>query len=421
MPKRKTSDYTPDPTNANSGTERGLRALDDSLAKYGAGRSILVDKNGYVIAGNKTLERAVDSGFDEVIEVETDGRQLVAVKRTDLDLINDPRARELAYADNRVAELDLTWNAEQLLADLNAGVDLSQFWNEHELQELLDGLVSEPPVDAGAQVDKAAELQEKWQVARGDLWTIGKHRLLCGDSTNADDVARVMGGERAAICFTSPPYNAGVSAKLRGNTSIGASGNMYGDNGYDDNQSQDDYLDLLRNFTDAVLPSCEYLFCNLQMLAGNKIAFVEYLFQYRERLADIAIWNKRQAAPAAAVRVMDSHFEFVLVFSDDATRAIGTREFRGLVSNVYESNAQHHNEVSSSHGATFPVEFPSHFIENFTNRRDTVIDPFCGSGTTLVACEQLGRQGRGIEISEPYCAVILQRMFDLTGLTPTRE
>ena len=140
MEKRKTSDYTPDPGNANTGTERGLRALDDSLAKYGAGRSILVDKNGYVIAGNKTLERAHDLGIEDVVEVDSDGRHIVAVRRTDLDLLSDPKARELAYADNRVAEIDLTWNVEQILADLNAGVDLSQFWREDELQEFIKSI-----------------------------------------------------------------------------------------------------------------------------------------------------------------------------------------------------------------------------------------------------------------------------------------
>lgn len=136
--KRKTTDYQPDPANANTGTERGLRALDDSLAQYGAGRSILSDKNGYIVAGNKTLERAVDLGILDVIEVETDGHQLVVVRRTDLDLLSDQKARAMAYADNRVGQLDREWNLEQLLADVNAGIELPQsLFTEMELEHLL--------------------------------------------------------------------------------------------------------------------------------------------------------------------------------------------------------------------------------------------------------------------------------------------
>ena len=101
----KLSELTPDHSNANRGTERGRYALEASLRKYGAGRSILIDKHGRIIAGNKTAETAADVGIDDVIVVQTDGRQVVAVQRTDLDLDSN-EARELAYADNRVGQLD---------------------------------------------------------------------------------------------------------------------------------------------------------------------------------------------------------------------------------------------------------------------------------------------------------------------------
>ena len=138
----KLRDLTPDASNANRGTERGRYALEASLRKYGAGRSILIDRNGKIIAGNKTAETAADVGIDDVIVVQTDGRQLVAVQRTDLDL-DSKEARELAYADNRVGQLDLDFDPEQILADLNAGVDLSAFWRQDELAALLAGM--QPP------------------------------------------------------------------------------------------------------------------------------------------------------------------------------------------------------------------------------------------------------------------------------------
>ena len=110
------SDLKPDPSNANRGTERGQQALTDSIGRYGLGRSILIDKNGVVIAGNKTLETAGQLGIDNVDVIKTDGTKLVAVQRTDLD-IEDETARQMAYADNRVGQLSLEWDAEQLLRD----------------------------------------------------------------------------------------------------------------------------------------------------------------------------------------------------------------------------------------------------------------------------------------------------------------
>lgn len=137
----KLAELKPDMKNANTGTERGSYALTRSLQDLGAGRSILLDRDGRIIAGNKTWEKAGELGFDDVIIVETDGRQLVAVKRTDLDLEDDPenRARLMAYADNRVAELDLHFDPEVLKGDVADGVDLTGFWTETELANYMGG------------------------------------------------------------------------------------------------------------------------------------------------------------------------------------------------------------------------------------------------------------------------------------------
>ena len=149
MGKAKLTDLRPDASNANRGTERGRYALETSLRKYGAGRSILLDRHGHIIAGNKTAETAADVGIDDVIIVQTDGRQLVAVQRTDLD-IDSPEGRGLAYADNRVGELDLAFDAAQIMADVQAGLDLSAFWRPDELDALLNELT---PPDWGAAFD----------------------------------------------------------------------------------------------------------------------------------------------------------------------------------------------------------------------------------------------------------------------------
>ncbi len=126
------ADLQPDKRNANRGTARGRGMVETSLHKYGAGRSILVDKHGQIIAGNKTAEAAGAIDLDGLVVVQSDGTRLVVVQRTDLDLDTDPAARELALADNRAGELGLEWDAG-ILAELGAEIDLSTFWSKDEL------------------------------------------------------------------------------------------------------------------------------------------------------------------------------------------------------------------------------------------------------------------------------------------------
>jgi hypothetical protein len=145
-----------DEKNANKGTKRGRELLAKSLGDYGAGRSVVVDRNHRVIAGNKTLEAARTAGLQSIAVIETDGSSLVAVQRGDLDLRKDKKARELAIADNRTSEIDLDWNPE-VLASLD--VDLKQFWNENELSALLKGFRSSDLTAPEPKIDQAAELQ----------------------------------------------------------------------------------------------------------------------------------------------------------------------------------------------------------------------------------------------------------------------
>jgi hypothetical protein len=134
--KRKAKDFIPDSRNANKGTVRGLAMLEDSLRKYGAGRSILVDKNNNIIAGNKTHQAAIDLGLDDVIVVPTDGKQLVVVQRVDID-IDSKQGRELAIADNRVGQVDLEFDPDVLMGFAEEGIDLAQYWNDGELAAVL--------------------------------------------------------------------------------------------------------------------------------------------------------------------------------------------------------------------------------------------------------------------------------------------
>ena len=131
----KLSELTPDPKNTNRGTKRGGEAVAQSLRQYGAGRSILIDSKGRVIAGNKTVQNAMAAGLEDVVIVPSDGTKVVAVQRTDLDL-DDPKAKALAIADNRTSEIGLEWDAANL-AELSTDLDLQAFFTDVELAEIV--------------------------------------------------------------------------------------------------------------------------------------------------------------------------------------------------------------------------------------------------------------------------------------------
>ena len=203
------ADLTPDPKNANRGTPRGRDALAQSLRDYGTGRAVLIDRHGTVIAGSKTVAEAQAQGVGLRV-VESDGTELIAVQRRDLDLATDARAQALAVADNRVAELDLAWD-EATLRDLHAaGVDLSPFWTDAEFA----ALVAEPLT--GRTAENAVVAPGPTDMVRGDLVALGRHRLLCGDATAADEVARVLAGVAPALMVTDPPYGVQYTPAWRG-------------------------------------------------------------------------------------------------------------------------------------------------------------------------------------------------------------
>jgi putative transposase len=199
---RHLADLTPDPHNANRGTVRGREALDRSLREYGAGRAVLIDRHGCVIAGNKTVEQAKRLNIPLRV-VKTDGTHLIAVQRDDLDLRTDPRAKALAIADNRVGELDLEWDIEMLKQLHAEGLDLSAFWTEVEFAALLAG-PSTGLTDENAVIEPGPT-----DIVRGELVVLGRHRLLCGDATSAGEVARLLDGAAPVLMATDPPY--GVS------------------------------------------------------------------------------------------------------------------------------------------------------------------------------------------------------------------
>ena len=349
-------------------------------------RPIVIDENNMVLGGNMRLKACLEAGLTDVPVIHANN-------------LSEEKKKEFIVKDN-VGYGEWDWD------------DLANNWDALELTEWgldipnFDAEVLEAQEDNFAAPDGGIETN----IVLGDLFEIGEHRLLCGDSTDSDQVAMIMNGQKADISFTSPPYNAGKSEALSGNTHT--IDNKY--NEYNDNQTKDNYLDLLIGFTNNALLNSNYLICNIQSLAGNKIALIEYLNEYKDNFIDVAIWDKGHGAPAMAENVMTSAWEYMFFISskDKASRAIPNANFRGTIPNIYRGKPNRNNEFSSVHAATFPIDLPEWALQ-FTKEGNIILDQFCGTGTTMVASHQLKRKCYGIELDPKYCQVIVDRMKKL--------
>ena len=381
-----------DDKNFNKHTEFGMSLLEKSLRENGAGRSIRLDKDNNIIAGNGIVEAAGQIGLENVKIVEATGDEIIAVKRTDISL-NSHKGREMALADNATASADLEWDKDAIADEFDEdeakgwGVDLD--WNDiEEIEE-----------------DEAPEVNESEPADSelGKVYQLGEHRLMCGDSTDAGSVAILMDGQKADIAFSSPPYNAGSTpSELK----MGKTSKYEND---DDNKSESEYRQFLNNYLQNCFDNSEYTFMNIQSLSNNKRALLGVMYDKMGHYADTIIWDKINAQPAMANNVLNSRFEYVHIFSDKANRAIGTIEFRGTIDNVVALPPQRSNEFSGEHNATFSVDFVAWFIKNFAE--ESVLDSFGGTGTTLIACEQLGRKCYMMELDPKYCDVIRKRYW----------
>ncbi len=383
----KINNLIPDSENFNTGNEFGEALIEKSFSKFGAGRSILIDKNSRVIAGNKSLQKFVEGGGQNVIVVETTGNDIVAVKRTDIDL-NTTRGREMALADNATAKANILWDVEKLAKWEMPTDDWGVYFDEPE-PELV-----EDEAAASEAINKAAELQKKWQTASGQLWKLGEHRLVCGDCTKAEDVARVMGGEKVDAVLTDPPY---------GQSQDGVP-----------NDDPEGHRSLMLDAV-AQLPiengvivafQSPRLFVNwLDALRAHQYQFERMLWMYKAAQCTFPWrgWILTSESILVATKG-EGQWQEVHPFAHDCY-------YLSEVSGELEKD-------SGWHGSVKPIKVVSDLLSRICPQGSIVYEPFLGSGTTLIACEQLNRKCRAIEIAPEYVAVALERWHQLTGLMP---
>ena len=376
-PIQSLDDLQPDPLNANRGTDRGREALRRSLHTYGAGRSIVIDKRGRILGGHKTVEQAKHLGLPVTV-VPTTGETLVVVQRVDLDARTDPRAQELALADNRVAELDLDWDPVVLRQLEQAGVALEAFWTPEEFARLL------APEGPEAQPDENTVLAPPTTttIRRGDVFQLGRHRLACGDATAATDVARLLAGATPCLMVTDPPYGVNYqpafrhTAYPRQRTAVGRV----------TNDTQADWAAAYALFPgDVAYVWHAALFADVVM-AGLRQA----QFEVRSQI----IWAKPTFVLGRGAYHWQHEPVWFAVRQGRAAPWYGGRT-QSTVWEVPNLNAIGGSRTGANtptgHATQKPVRVFEIPILNHTTAQDAVYDPFVGSGTTLIAGEKLGR------------------------------
>lgn len=371
----------PQRKNANKHTQRGMAALEHSIQTDGWIGAITVAADGETFDGSARIETAAATGFDNPLVVETDGSRPVVLKRVDIPTADDPRAVRLGLAANRIAQTNLEWDTS-VLAELGESIDLSQMWTRDELADLLVKDVE--PGNGGDDFDATPD-EGPTRVQPGELWQLGEHRLLCGDSTKAEDVARLMDGERAALLATDPPYNVGID---------------YGEES-DDSKLDEVYETFTRSWMSAwqdvsdrqvVSPGCY-----------NLARWCRWFEPYH-----VAPWTKTNAMTNGKVSRWWC-WEPVLFFGDKWKRTRPNDVFE------FPIGMQH---GIGDHPCPKPVAMWIDLMENYSDPGDIVADAFGGSGTTIIAAHRTKRKAYVCEIEPKYADLCLRRFEAETGIAP---
>jgi len=389
-------DLIPYVNNSRTHSDDQINQIASSINEFGFTNPILIDDKQNIIAGHGRVLAANKLDLDKVPTIELKGLTKAQIKA-------------YVIADNQLA-LNAGWDLDVLklelehLQEIEFDLDLLGFDDD-----FIGGLLEDEPNEGLTDEDAVPEAPEEPITKLGDVWILGNHRLMCGDSTSIDEVERLMSGSKADITFCSPPYNVGTTPNGNKQKYINDA----------DSRGTQVYKELLNNFVVTALTVSDYVFSNIQSLAGNKLALIEHLYDMREKFADTIIWNKKTAEPAMARKVLNSQFEYVHIFSNEAKRSVGSRDFRGTLTNIININSRQDKQFSKVHKATFPVEFADHFIVHFTE--SSCFDPFGGTGTTMISCEKNNRTAFLMELDPKYCDVIVKRWQEYTGKSAVLE
>ena len=383
--QRKISDLTPHPDNPRLMTAKQDADLDASLEKFNLAEIPAINTDGMILAGHQRLRKMIEHGRgDEVIDVRVPSRPLT-----------EDEAREYLIRSNKNTG---DWDWDELANHFDESELEGWGFDEEELTGL-DIPPEETDLDAPADLDKADELQQKWGTKTGQLWRLGEHRLLCGDATNPNDVSKCLDGVVPMLMVTDPPYGVEYDPTWRADAGVNNNTKKMG------KVKNDDIVNWSAAW--ALFPGdVVYVYHD-----GTKASIVQTSveqsgFEVRAQI----IWAKDRMALSRG----DYHWQHEPCWYAVRHGKPGLRNDDRTQTTLWTIASR--DDSGHGHSTQKPVECIARPIRNHDS--EYVYDPFCGSGTTIIACENLGRKCRALEISPGYVGVILQRYMDATGIEP---
>ena len=386
------SKLTPDPNNARKRTPLSASVIRKSIEQFGMTRSIVLDENGVILAGNGAFEEAGQLGIERVIVVETTGNEIVAVKRTNLTA---EQKTQYAIADNTASDFS-TWDFD-ILNELTQEVDLSEFFPDDKLNELLEQLgkgesfgVTEQGEENEEEIaellDKVDEIESR--VKLGEIWSLGRHKLIVNDCADVVGINQLLDNATVDMIFTDPPY--GVK-RDKGFEGFGGFGEPIKRRRYED----DDWDDTIPD--KAIFDFLLGLNAKTFIFGGN--FFAHLLPQSTHWI----FWDKVQTMPTFG--------DGELVWTNSSRKSIK----KSIKKYVFQYNGLLGKEKERYHPTQKPVGIIELIINDYSEQNEIILDPFLGSGTTLIAAEKTGRTCYGCEISLKYATIILERWERFTG------
>jgi DNA modification methylase len=381
--------------NAKQHSDAQVAQIAASIREFGWGAPILVDGQNNVIAGHGRLLAARKLGLSDVPVVP-------------LEHLTDTQRRAMILADNKIGE-NASWENELLgieLAELqSAGFDLGLTgFTPEEWDALIAG--DEAAKDGLTDDDAVPEVQETAVSQTGDVWLLGEHKLLCGDATKPDDYTALLGDELVDMTFTDPPYNVNYA-----NT---AKDKMRGKNRPILNDNLGD------GFGAFLVAACQNILTVTKgavyiAMSSSELDTLQSAFRTAGgKWSTFIIWAKNTFTLGRAD--YQRQYEPILYGWREGTDHFwcGARD----QGDVWQIKKPQKNDL---HPTMKPVELVERAVRNSSKTRDIVLDPFGGSGTTLIACEKSGRRARLIELDPKYVDVIVRRWQDFTGAKAVRQ
>lgn len=397
--------------------DNAIDSVANSIKEFGFKVPVVITKDNVIVAGHTRYKASLKLGLKEVPCIVADD-------------LTEEQIKAFRLADNKVSEL-AEWDFEKLNIELsNIDLDMSLF--NFDVKELSVEIDKHKEVEEdNFNVEETLEEISTPTVKRGQLWKLGNHFLLCGDSINKDDVRKLMNGNKANLVLTDPPYNMNYSGA--GNTPKNKRDDLKILN---DNLSDDDFelflINVNKALSDVMLDGASfYIFYKelgkgvfITSLEKGGLTFKQELIWLKNHLVlggskyqniyepclfgckgeSIAIWN--------GGRKQTSVIDSIDMLNDIEVRNTLRELIETLDVDVIRENKQLVNDL---HPTMKPLKLLARFIKNSSNVNDIVLDVFGGSGSTLITCEQLDRQCFTMELDEKFCDVIIKRWEDLTG------